>query len=227
MLTYHNDQEVKTKYQNRMEAHIAADELRQGDPERCAIGCALDRYSHDDMARELGWPMWLVHWYEQMFEGLPASDGPEFCRSILAAVPVGADERETERWRHAIAVRRLNRLLQQTQQPAYVESAIKQVIAYHANPDRTEEMRLAAEASAESALSVAWAERSPAAKSAAWAAESAAWSVRLAWESARSAAESARWSAALSREDAKSVLSAEYRAQWRDFLDVVTTKEPE
>lgn len=95
MLSYHNDPAVKAKYVARFEAHRKADEVIQGtgfdNGRGCFVGCTLDRYDHELFPVELGWPQWLAHLADAIFEGLPASEAPQFGSNLLAAIPVGVD----------------------------------------------------------------------------------------------------------------------------------------
>lgn len=187
MLSYHNDAAVKEKFQARFAAHRAADEVVQGtgfeEGRGCFVGCTLDNYDHAQFPVELGWPQWLAHLADSIFEGIPKSEAPQFGTDLLAAVPIGVD---LEKVRFILAVRRHEeQILRLAGNPEpYAEQcrlALQSVVDYcrtQAGPGY-ENAR-----SAESAWS--------AARSAAELAELAAWSARSA---ARSAAESAAWSA--------------------------------
>jgi len=112
MLAYHNDPTVKAKYEVRFAAHRAADDVIQGigfkNGRGCFIGCTLDAYEHRRFPVELGWPEWLAHLADTIFEGLPASEAPQFGTDLLAAVPIGAD---LERAKHPFLLGLLDRRL--------------------------------------------------------------------------------------------------------------------
>lgn len=179
MLSYLNDPAVKAKYTARFADHRAADEVIQGtgfdNGRGCFVGCTLDDYNHSRFPVELGWPEWLAHLADAIFEGVPKTEAAQFGTDLLEAVPIGVDL-EPLRHRFALTVQQRNLArLAGNDEPYAVEcrAAIEGVIAYLQAEDK-------AESAAESAARSAW--------SAAWSAESAA-------RSARSAARSAAWSA--------------------------------
>ena len=71
MLAYHNDPAVKAKYVGRMEAHMAADDLRHCiywvNGKGCAVGCTIHSSDHAAYETELGWPEWLAHLEDSIF----------------------------------------------------------------------------------------------------------------------------------------------------------------
>ena len=95
MLAYHNDPAVKAKYEARFAAHRAADEVIQGtgfdNGRGCFVGCTLDAYEHSRFPTELGWPLWLAHLADTIFEGVPEAEAPQFGTDLLAAVQPGVD----------------------------------------------------------------------------------------------------------------------------------------
>ena len=105
MLSYHSDQAVKDKYVARFAEHRKQDEVVQGEGfennRGCFVGCTLDAYEHNRFPVELGWPEWLAHLADVIFEGLPKSEAPQFGTDLLDAVPVGVDL-EPVRYRVAI-----------------------------------------------------------------------------------------------------------------------------
>jgi hypothetical protein len=220
MLSYHNDPAVKQKYVERFAAHRAADAVVQGqgyeNGRGCFVGCTLQNYKHSQFPVELGWPEWLAHLADSIFEGLPKKDAPQFGADLLDAVPVGVDL-EPVRWHLAIArhERQIAALASNTEgYVAACRAAILGVIAYckaQLGGYADEEMRVTARSVAESAQSAAW--------SVVESAQSAAWSV--AWSAAQSA-ESAARSAARS---ARSAESAESAAAWEwerdDLLEIL------
>ena len=190
MLSYHNDIKVKEKYQQRFEEHRALDAVIQGqgyggDGRGCFVGCTLKKYDHSLFPVELGWPEWLAHLADKIFEGLPKEEAPQFGTDLLEAVPVGKD---LESVRHLLAIRRIDRLieLQKNCDIAGVLSSLKLVRECHE-----------AELKKDSCEIINWSAARSAAESAAWSAWSAA---RSAARSARSAAESAAESVAYQQE---------------------------
>jgi hypothetical protein len=107
LIAYHGDPAIKLKYQQRFAAHRAADQVVQGigfDKGRgCFVGCTLDNYEHHLFPVELGWPEWLAHLADAIFEGLPAEDAPQFGTDLLEAVPVGTDL-EPVKWAFGLAL---------------------------------------------------------------------------------------------------------------------------
>jgi hypothetical protein len=222
MLSYHNDQKVKDLYVARFEEHRAMDAVIQGegygaDGRGCFVGCTLKNYDHSRFPVELGWPEWLAHLADKIFEGLPKEEAPQFGTDLLATVPVGKD---LESVRHLLAIRRIDRLieLQKNCDIAGVLSSLKLVRDCHEAELKNDSCELidwsAAWSAARSAESAAWSAES------AWsAAESAASAARSAW----SAAESAAWSAARAAESAawSAARSAAYKQERDDLLDIL------
>lgn len=236
MLAYHNNSSVKSLYVNRFAAHRKADEVIQGQSFKngrgCFVGCTLNEYSHDRFPVELGWPKWLAHLADTIFEGVPKSEAPQFGTDLLDAVEIGVDL-EPLKNKFLICVQRRNLARLEGNDAPYavqVRAAIEQAIAVLAE-DKFDSARSAAE----SAWSVAW---SAEARSAAWSARSAAWSAadsaaarsvtaRSVAESARAAAESA-WSEAESARSATgsaAARSAEYQLQRNDLLELIRNCE--
>ena len=111
MLAYHNDPAVKAKYTQRFAAHRAADEVIQGtgfdNGRGCFVGCTLDNYNHSRFPAELGWPEWLAHLADTIFEGIPKAEAPSFGTDLLEAVKVGVNL-EPVRSRFLLTVQRRN-----------------------------------------------------------------------------------------------------------------------
>jgi hypothetical protein len=212
--TYHGDPAIKAAHIAQAKHHAAADMLRAGtygDSDGgtfrgCSVGCFAHEIDpkrgdyHAVVAESAGWPGWLVHLSDGMFEGLPKGERELFHVELRERVPVGVDLTPVL---HAIAVARMDRLLADkvVQSDDAVMAAVRQVRALHER--------------AEGAESAAWSAAWSAAESAAWsaaesAAESAAWSA--AWSAAESAAESAAWSAAE---------SAAWSAAWKQERDAL------
>ena len=198
MLSYLNDPAVKAKYQARFAAHRVADEVIQGqgfeNGRGCFVGCTLDAYEHERFPVELGWPKWLAHLADMIFEGVPKTEAAQFGTDLLEAVPVGVNLKPV-RSRFLLTVQRrsLARIADNTNlSEPQIRAAIQAVINLLEKDEPAE--------------SAAWS----AAKSAA---ESAA---ELAAESAE---ESAAWSAAESAEESAAE-SAEYKTMRDDLLAI-------
>jgi len=101
LLAFHGDPAIKAKYVARLQMHHAQDQIVQGfyaegDPEKaefrgCAIGCVLHSDNHSAYPDEIGYPTVLAHLEDSIFEGLPASEAPQFAVDFLAVVEPGAD----------------------------------------------------------------------------------------------------------------------------------------
>ena len=159
MLSYHNDENVKKKYQDRFAAHRAADQVIQGtgfEPASgrgCFVGCTLDNYNHSRFPVELGWPEWLARLADALFEGIPKEEAPQFGTDLLAAVPVGVD---LEPVRHMLAIVRHKRQLARLEGNAepYADKcrlALMEVITYCQNMVNAAYKDESAESAAESA----------------------------------------------------------------------------
>ncbi len=227
---YHNDPEIKAKYAKRFAAHRAADEVIQGtgfdSGQGCFVGCTLNKYDHSQFPVELGWPVWLAHLCDTIFEGLSQKDAPQFGTDLLDAVPVGADL-ENVKWEFLVRVlERRKAALINDDAPSIVQvrDAIQGSIDYcnaELNGTATEEKRLSAgRAAARATEAAAWAAR--ATEAAAWAARAASRAARAAraTEAAAWAARAAAWAArAASRAAAEAVVwAAEYKMMRDDLL---------
>jgi hypothetical protein len=95
MQAFHNDPAIKAKYQARLAAHRAAEQLIQGtgfrNGEGCAVGCTLNDYDHSLYETKLGLPVWLAHLEDALFEALPTKEAEQFAEDFLEAIPIGVD----------------------------------------------------------------------------------------------------------------------------------------
>ena len=184
---YFNDPAIKAKYVGRYKAHMIADEVIQGNMQRCFIGCTLDNYDHIQFENELNLPEWLGHLTEVYFENAPAKLAAQYGLDVLEAIQCGQNV-EPVRWE--LAVWRHTKQLfalagNDADYAVQCRAAIQQVIDY-CQSQITEPIAESAESAESDARS--------AARSAARPAESAAWSAaRSAESAARSAARSAAW----------------------------------
>ena len=238
MLSFHNDENIKQKYLDRVKKHAELDNIIQGtgwyNGKGCAVGCTLENYDHSRYPIELGLPEWLARLEDGIFENLPLAEAKEWPAKFLAAIPVGVD---VEIVRHQLAVRRLDRLIKIQENLlsnnigelrlviSKTIAAIKTVKSCHeAEIGKNiceisfEEAAIAAKSAWVAARSigiVAWEQEAiataawSAARSAAWSARSAAWSA----ESVKSVARSAAWSAESAAWSAKSA-RAVARSAW-------------
>ena len=207
MLSYHNDPAVKQKYVARFAQHRAADQVIQGlgydsaSSRGCFVGCTLEDYDHSRFPVELGWPQWLAHLADKIFEGLPREEAPQFGTDLLDAVPVGAD---LEPVRHLLTLRRLDHLIE-LQKDCQIDGVLTSLKLVRDCHEAELEKNVGGwNAAAWSAESAAWSAARSAARSAAW---SAAWSaVESAVESAESAARSAESAYRQERDDLLEIL---------------------
>ncbi len=92
---FHSDPAIKEKYLTRLHAHRVADRLIRGtgwdNGKGCAVGCTLEKYSHEAYEDELGIPRELAGLEDQIFEGLPLDDAMAWPEQFLAAITPGAD----------------------------------------------------------------------------------------------------------------------------------------
>lgn len=124
MKTYHDDPVLKANFTAEMERHRKLDQFIRGHYgyitlsgkfRGCGIGCAVDSlnrlrgvddefHKHSGVAETLGWPLWLTHLYDLLFEGLPNSAYLDFALALPLAVPVGTDKTTMDRilWRFTI-----------------------------------------------------------------------------------------------------------------------------
>lgn len=107
-----NDEALKTKFIEQLQAHRAADQIAQGSYGEevdgkwhgCAVACSLrsldiidgkksSKYysTHHDYEDRLGIPVTIAHLEDKIFEGLPAEKAKDWPVRFGTAIPVGAD----------------------------------------------------------------------------------------------------------------------------------------
>jgi len=95
LLSFHNSQEIKDKYVNRLKHHQEQDNIIQGtgweNGKGCAVGCTLENYDHNQYPIEIGIPIWLSKVEDKIFEGLCNEDAKEFPIEFLQSIPIGVD----------------------------------------------------------------------------------------------------------------------------------------
>jgi hypothetical protein len=95
MRAFHDSQELKDFYLDRVRAHAAADRLIQGTGwehgKGCAVGCTLEAYDHGRYPIEVGIPRVLAHLEDRIFEGLPRAEAMTWPLRFLSAIAAGAD----------------------------------------------------------------------------------------------------------------------------------------
>ena len=190
---FHNEKEVKDKYVNRVIAHRKADNIIQGtgweEGKGCAVGCTLERYTHESYPIELGIPEWLAHLEDTLFEGMEQKDAMVWPENFLKAIPLGVTEGQFDKnVKRPFMIFILEGLFHNFDIEEYPEIAavIKDVIALHKRGDVTnDEWRSARSAAASAAASASAA--SAASASAASAASASSWSASASAASAASA----------------------------------------
>lgn len=198
-LTYHNKAEVKEHYIARMNEHVEADKLVKGqyweDGKGCAVGCLVHGSDHSELAKVVGWPEWLCHLMDEIFEGLPNERAQLFPSQLLSAVPVGKDiSLVKNRFLHWLL---MDECLQYAGYDKQVQDAIKGAAQLHA--DVIEGITVT-DKQWDTARAAAWdtarAAAGDAARAATWA---AAWAAARAttWDTAMAAAGDAAWDTAM------------------------------
>jgi hypothetical protein len=109
LITYHGDPAFKARFLEEIGKHEQADALVQGTYGNmnghfrgCAVGCSLNSLNviqgkpateqigiHARYPTELGWPLWLAHLEDGIFENLPLEQAKTWPRRLSDAVPVG------------------------------------------------------------------------------------------------------------------------------------------
>ena len=99
LLSFHNDEKIKSALVKRMNDHIKLDELVQGATggggKGCTVWCALNNgdmkhgYTHSAFPEVLGLPEWLARLQDTIFEGLSVEDAKAFSAQWVTAIPVG------------------------------------------------------------------------------------------------------------------------------------------
>ncbi len=209
MLSYHNDENLKSLVISEMKKHREKDqfikgsygEYEDGKFKGCAVGCTIDSLNlvldksyntseHSAFESALGIPEWLARLQDTLFENLPDDESSQFAVDFLSSVPVGVNL-EPVKWKFCVFILKegIDRIVNQEnlsdELRERVISAIRGVLNLHES----------AIISGQWDSEAAWSAARSAAESAAWSAESAAWSARSAAESAAWSARSAAWSA--------------------------------
>ena len=143
--SYHSDPALKARAVEHAKRHRDQDMLLTGTYGKmngafrgCSVGC--DAYDitgtivdapHAITAEYFGFPVWLEHLRDVLFENLPDTERKDFHVRLKDAVPVGVD---LEPVRHMLAIRRMDRLIAvQTEalstNDGEVKAAIEQTIA--------------------------------------------------------------------------------------------------
>lgn len=231
MLSYHNDPAVKDLYVARFEEHRKADEVIQDfgfeDGTGGFVGCTFEDYDHDKFPREIGWPIWLGHLAEAIFEELSKKDAPRFGADLLMAVPVGVDlEQAKNLFLISLQRRNLKRLEGNNEDYAVeVRTAIEGVInALSGDGDLVKACSAADSANTVGYLAYLAAYSEARAGAAYLAARSAAYSATNSevYSGTNSATNRAACNAAASAAClTRSAYSAEYKAQRDDLLSIV------
>jgi hypothetical protein len=95
MKAFHNKQEIKDRYINRLKEHAKQDEIIKGNywehGKGCAVGCTIHSGDHKAYEIELGIPTILAKLEDRLFESLPNAEAKKFPLQFLNAIPVGAD----------------------------------------------------------------------------------------------------------------------------------------
>jgi hypothetical protein len=248
VLSYHNDPAIKTFHVAQAKHHLAADMLVagiygdhvDGTFYGCSIGCMAHdidpnaRYRSDEhktVADHAGWPLWLVHLNDAIFEGLPDGARNTFHVQLREAIPVGVNLGPVL---HQLAMRRMDRLIAGQQaylgrHGAAIDAGTAQTI------DAIRQVRKCHEAEI-AGHDCDWAAAEKLADSAADAAEEALRSE--AWSAARSAArwaarsaarwaEGAKWSVANTAADWLMALRSEsWETTSRDLLELLSEATP-
>lgn len=93
LLAFHNSEEIKQRYLDRLEQHYSADEIVHGkywqDGRGCAVGCTIHSEEHEKYETVLGIPTWLAHVEEQIFETMSRVRAKKFPIQFLSSIPVG------------------------------------------------------------------------------------------------------------------------------------------
>lgn len=93
LVAYHNDHAVKAKFVARMKAHADANDVVRRvywkNGMGCAVGCTVHSDSYAAYEAELGWPEWLAHLKETVFENMTEDAATLFPLQLLEAVPAG------------------------------------------------------------------------------------------------------------------------------------------
>lgn len=190
MLSFYNDTNLKNKYVGRVQAHLAADEIRQGlgwnGMYGCCIGCLSHAYpAHETLAHNLGIDEALFHLADAIHEELPIHLAKTWPERFVSVIPVGIELCHI-RWQF------LHWLLTEPSinfgiEHKYVRSAVREVSDL-CSFAVLGEMPIKARWSDAAAVSAA-------ASAVAWSEESVA-SKKLAWPEARSLTAAARSAAA-------------------------------
>ncbi len=92
---FHGDAARQRKIIDRVRLHQEHDEILQGaaghDGKGCTVWCALDKYDHGLLAREMQIPCSLVYANENVFEGSAVAFANKWPLRFVSAPKLGAD----------------------------------------------------------------------------------------------------------------------------------------
>ena len=225
---YHNSDKLKAEAIASAKKHIKQDMLIKGTYgeldgsfKGCSVGCDAFEITgkvsddcHAITSKYYGFPEWVEHLRDMLFEGLPDKESKEWHLNLKQSIPVGLDEVGFNKVKAKFLIYILKGNIELVEGLDISDALKKQVLAAINQclsvQEQAEESGLvdkaaafAATRAAESAMSASWsAESAEPAEPAAWAAESAAESATRVAESAESIVWSAARAAARAAESA-------------------------
>ncbi len=136
LLSYHGDPKIKQKVVSRMKAHIAADELKQGETgnngKGCLVWCAIDIYDHELFSEKLGVDLWIPKFLDRVFEGMTPNKAQQFSLRFFETLPEGKTKKDTDLIRlkilHYILTEILPKKYQKQKNTAKIISMFEQAI---------------------------------------------------------------------------------------------------
>ena len=178
LISYKNDPKLKQMMVEEAQKHKKADAYikgtyveRNGTFKGCAIGCAIESInvrlgksinnaSHKAYEKELGFPEWLAHLEDAIFENLPDDESKNFPLEMLEAIPVGVNL-EPVKWKFCAYLLNENINIVLGLEIAdglktQVVDAIRQCLAVHESAIKTGVWDAIAAQSAEAAARSAW-----------------------------------------------------------------------
>ena len=147
----------------------------------CSIGCMAyeidpngDYDDHAAVAQHYGYPEWLAHLQDVVFEGLPASEAGDWHVQIATEIDALNARHDSPPWQRILHLTHAAILRRALPTALTAAEAVRAVVALHEAAGRGEAVSDAAWSAARSAAESAWSAAWSAARSAESAAESAA-----------------------------------------------------
>jgi hypothetical protein len=136
MLTFHNDPVQQLKYVSMYRDARESNHLMRGDyfnkktQQGCLVGIPTHGSKHEQLSKESGIPLWLIHMGEAIFEGSSTRKYEYWPESLFSTIPIGVSEEELLIVKHKVILFQLQHICQNTDEPL-VKNSISSIVKLH------------------------------------------------------------------------------------------------